>query len=198
MDGKTLYRMAILQATGVIRKVRGLQLTLATPDTEWDVRTLAGHMLYELLWVPDMLSGSTITQVGSVYEGELIGSGEELTGTWITAVSKAEGAIEAADPNDTAHLSYRDASVDEYLQEAGSDQLIHSWDLGVAIGQKVQFDADIAQAVYERTLPDEASMSATGLFAEPLRVAENADIQAKLLALFGRDTNWLPKLVAKA
>jgi len=46
--------------------------------------------------------------------------------------------------------------------------------------------------VYENTLPDVKGMQASGLFAPPVTVPENADPQTQLVALFGRDAGWQP------
>jgi len=190
MDDKDLFKRAMAQATQVIAKVAPADFKLPTPDTEWNVRRLIKHMLYELSWTADIVHGATMAEVGDKYDGNLIG--ESLPAAWQAAANAAEQAIDRCDLNSIAHLSYADRTVAEYLKEAASDQLIHSWDLGVAIGQKVKFDPDIAQLIYDDTLPGAPTMSATGLFAPVLKVAENAPLQTKLLALYGRDSGWQP------
>ena len=39
-----------------------------TPCSEWDVRTLVHHLLYEQRWVPPLFEGLTIEQVGDRFE----------------------------------------------------------------------------------------------------------------------------------
>jgi hypothetical protein len=56
----------------------------------------------------------------------------------------------------------------------------------------VRFDPELAEAVYENTLPDMKGIQASGLFAPPVPVPENADTQTRLIALFGRDPGWPP------
>jgi len=73
MNAKALFLATLDQATAVIDHVAPDDYHRPTPDTEWDVAALAGHMLYELCWVPDLLQGKTIAEVGSVYDGDLIG-----------------------------------------------------------------------------------------------------------------------------
>jgi len=190
MDADECFTECLAQATRVVKQVRADQFALPTPDTEWTVRDLAGHMLYELSWVPDVLEGKTVQEVGDIYDGDLIGSSDiGLTVQWENAATKAEEAVAHADLEATAHLSYGDVTVSEYLLEAGSDQLIHTWDLGQAIGVPVIFDEDIAQTVYDRVKNKSEAMRLSGLFGPPRDVPADADIQTKLLALYGRSAD---------
>lgn len=188
MDAKELYARALNQASQAINNVKPEYFDKPTPDTEWDVRTLAGHMLYELSWTADIVRGATITQVGDRYDGDLIGN--DLISAWRVAGEEARQAIEACDLKGIAHLSYGDVKIAEYLREAAGDQLIHGWDLSMAIGLPVHFDPEVAEEVYKNSLPKTESRSHSGLFAPPLEVPADADIQTKLLALYGRDNNW--------
>lgn len=190
MDAKELFNKCLASATSAVRLVGPNDFDKPTPDTEWDVRTLAGHVLYELSWTADIVRDATIEQVGNRYDGDLIG--DKLLINWELAATAAQEAIKACDLSAIAHLSYGNVTVGDYLREAASDQLIHSWDLSAALGQPVQFDAKVAQAVYDDVLPKAPGMASSGLFAVPLDVPDNAGIQTKLLAIFGRDANWQP------
>lgn len=186
MDAKEMFKQALFQATTVVNAVRPTDFYKPTPDTKWDVRTLVGHMLYELSWTPDILQGATIDEVGNKYSGDLID--DDLTTGWHEAAERAIQAVDQADLRAAAHLSYGDTTSDDYLKEAASDQLIHAWDLGTAIGMPVRFDPGVAEAVYDNALPKKDSMRASGLFAEPKEVSGETDIQTRLLAMYGRQS----------
>ena len=188
MDGAQLFRRALEQASAVVSRVGAADLGLPTPCTEWDVRALAAHMLYEVSWVPDIVAGATIAEVGDRHGGDLMGG--DLRGSWRRAADAALAAAARCDPAATAHLSYGDVTNDDYLRQQGADQLIHAWDLGVATGIAVRFDPEVAAAVHADTLPHLEGMRASGLFAPPHPVPEGADIQARVIALFGRDPGW--------
>ena len=47
-------------------------------------------------------------------------------------------------------------------------------------------DPELVELVWERTLPIAAQLQETGLFAPAVPVADNAALQTKVLALFGR------------
>jgi uncharacterized protein (TIGR03086 family) len=188
MDAKQLFAAALDQATVVIDKVTPEDMQSHTPDTEWNVRKLANHMLYELCWVADIVQGKTIAAVGDAYKGDLIG--HALAANWHAAAAQARDAVAQAVLQDTAHVSYGDISVDEYLRQVGVDVLIHAWDLGEGIAIAVHFAPELAQASYDFLTPQASDMAASGLFAAPVTVPANADIQTKLLALTGRRQDW--------
>ncbi|HVW23342.1 MAG TPA: TIGR03086 family metal-binding protein [Candidatus Saccharimonadales bacterium] len=191
MDGSELFAKCLEQATAIVKQVRTDQLVNATPDTDWNVRDLAHHMLYELSWVPAMVEGLTIDEVGDKYEDELFDEdGGDLIANWERAASKADQAVLMADLEEVAHVSYGDISIENYLYQIGGDLLIHAWDLAKGIGFPIQFDPAVAQEIYEHTLPQQANMKASGLFASPIDVPNTADLQTRLLGLFGRRADW--------
>ena len=184
MDQKDLFKNCLAKASSVISQVKTSQYQDPTPDTEWNVKKLAGHMLYELSWAADILNGKTVGEIGTKYDTDLIG--DDLQKNWQTAAMKALISLGKVNPEQIIHLSYGDFKASHYIQEQANDQLIHAWDLGTAIGVEVKFDPDIAEFLYEAALPRQPEMAATGLFAPAIKVPEPADIQTKLLALFGR------------
>jgi uncharacterized protein (TIGR03086 family) len=156
-----------------------------TPDTEWDVRMLVNHVTVEQLWVPPLVRGSSIADVGSRFDGDQLG--DDPVAVWDAAVSASLGAF--AEPGTlerTVTLAGGERAVAEYCWEMTTDALIHSWDLARGIGRDETLDADLADLVYERTLPVAEHLQETGLFAPPVPVPADAPLQTKLLAIFGR------------
>lgn len=190
MTAKELYTYALDTATSIVKQVRADQLSLPTPDTEWTVRDLLQHITYELAWTADVVEGKSIAEVGDKYEGDLLG--EDPLASWQKYKVRAREAVIHAKEADTAHLSYTDTTVADYLWEAGNDQLIHAWDLGEGIGVAVVFDEQVATELYDRALPRKDEFENSGLFAAAKSVPDMADTQTKLLALLGRSKNWRP------
>lgn len=188
MNAKQLYLYALGEATNVVKQVGPEHLELPTPCAEWTVHDLLQHITYELAWTADIVAGKTIAEVGDKYDGELLNG--DLLETWQDYADAARDAVMECDLHTTAHLSYGDKPVGDYLLEAGNDQLVHAWDLGQAIGVDVQFDETAAQLLLERTQERSGELQASGLFDPPVKVAADAGIQTKLLALLGRSENW--------
>ena len=186
MNVKDLFDKCLTQADTVMKQVRASQFGLPTPDTEWDVRKLVGHILYELAWVPDLMAGQTVAAVGTKYDGDLIGS--DLQVSWRSLVDKALAAVKSVDSNQMVHLSYADVPAANFIQEQANDQLIHAWDLATAIGVPIKFDEQVAEELYQAALPRQAEMASSGLFGTPVQTPASADVQTKLLRVFGRES----------
>jgi uncharacterized protein (TIGR03086 family) len=170
---------------GLVHQVKDDQWGNATPCSDWDVRALVNHLVYEARWAPPLLKGETIEQVGSRFDGDLLGadpktSYDDAVGAVTTATS-APGAMEA-----TVHLSYGETPASEYLAQMTCDFVVHAWDLARGIGADDTLDPDMVQWVDEFARPQAAMLAASGLFDPPVDVPDDADPQTKLLALFGR------------
>src|SRR2546425_703344 len=51
-----------------------------TPCSDWAVRDLVRHLVYEELWAPSLLEGKTIAEGGDRLEGDILGAGAPAAG----------------------------------------------------------------------------------------------------------------------
>jgi len=184
MKPDELFEKALQQATRCIRAIKADQLGNSTPCTDWSLKELLNHMVYELLWMPEIIAGKTINEVGDRYEGDV--TGHDYLAAWERAAEAALDAVRPADLGATAHVSYGDIPLGLYITEAGSDMFIHGWDVGQAIQCTVLLDNSVAQALYSHWLPKVEDLAKSGQFGSTLKVADDATIQTKLLGLLGR------------
>jgi uncharacterized protein (TIGR03086 family) len=183
-----LVKLHGIAADGFNRHVEAIgagQWNDPTPCTEWDVRTLVNHLVYEAKWAPDLFAGKTVAEVGDRYEGDLLG--DDPVTAWREANAAARAAIgESGALERTVHLSFGDVPGSEYLNQLTTDLAIHGWDLARAIGT----DDTIDPALVDMLLPyveENADMIAgSGMFGERVPVGPDADPQTKLLAIMGR------------
>jgi uncharacterized protein (TIGR03086 family) len=184
-DLLVLFRRAADGFGRHVHRVGATQWHNDTPCTDWDVRTLVNHVAVEQLWVPPLMEGSSVAAVGSRFDGDQLG--DDPVATWDTVVSPSSAAFGAPGALDgTVALSAGEKPASEYCWEMTTDALIHSWDLARGIGADESLDAELVELVYERILPVAEHLQETGLFAPPVPVADDVDLQTKLLALFGR------------
>lgn len=183
MEPKTLFAKVLQQASSTVRMVRPDMLNNATPCSEWKLRDLLRHMVYELLWVPEIIKGKTTKQVGNRFEKELLGSNSQYA--WQHAADAALVAVRSAEEDSIAHLSYGDVKMSAYIQELAADLCIHAWDVGQSLKCMILFNPQIAETLYQLSLPKFEQMTESKLFGTP-KIIESPDIQTKLLALFGR------------
>ena len=192
MDGAELFSACLEQATMIVKQVLPIHFTNSTPDTEWDVNELITHMLSVLKSVPAALAEPGVEPANDILADDTIDQDAlDFTVHWQLAVDKAEAIIAEIDLEDIFVHNSRQTTVEDFLIEIAGDLLIHAWDLGEAIGMSVRFAPAIAEAVMETTIiPNKTMRSSHTLFTESINPPANADIQARLLALFGRSYAW--------
>ncbi len=184
MDPKVLFKKALEQATATIKCVENRHFKNSTPCADWDCRALVNHLLYELSWVPDLLMGQTIAQVGKKYDGDLLGKNH--ISNWLKAADRAIIAVNKTDLKKTVHLSYGDVLASDYLTEVGTDLLIHAWDVAQSFSCSLIMEPELAQSVYEKVQPRKHEYANSGLFGKPIDTDASARLQTKLLAILGR------------
>jgi uncharacterized protein (TIGR03086 family) len=155
-----------------------------TPDTEWDVSDLARHVIREQQWVPLLLAGKTIDEVGDDLEPL---NDDDLTGEWKKWSRIATEAWESASFEDSVQLSYDTVKMKDYLKEQVSDVTIHSWDMARATHSDEHLDDELVEATWTIFEPQRETLAATGLYHDPVDLDADAPLQLRLLAITGRD-----------
>ena len=137
-----------------------------TPCSQWDVRTLVHHLLYEQLWVPLLLEGLTIEQVGERFEGDLMGADASAwPGLLASSIEQAHAAVAQPGALDrTVHLSFGDASGREYVTQLTADLAIHAWDLARATGQDDTLDPGAVALLLPWAEANAGLLGASGMF----------------------------------
>lgn len=72
------------------------------------------------------------------------------------------------------------------------DVLVHTWDLARAVGAYDRLDPQWCAQFLDQLPADPDALSSSGMFAAPVAVGGDADVQARLLARLGRDPAWRP------
>jgi uncharacterized protein (TIGR03086 family) len=159
-----------------------------TPCSEWDVRTLVHHLLYEQCWVPPLLDGLTIEQVGDRFDGDLMGEDAPAwPGLLASAIEQAHAAV--AQPGalgQTVHLSYGDASGEEYVTQLIVDLAIHAWDLARATRQDGTLDPGAVALLLPWAEANVGLVAASGMFGSRIDVGPDSGDDIRLLGLLGR------------
>jgi uncharacterized protein (TIGR03086 family) len=155
-----------------------------TPDTDWDVTALVRHVVVEQQWVPPLLGGLTISEaeerIRPLREDDLVAEWNQYSGL-------ATAAWDVAPASSLVHLSYAVVTVDHYLREQVCDITVHAWDLARATGADEALDTRLVAAVWDVFDEQRDMLGASGLFAAPVPVPDDAPLQDRLLALTGRD-----------
>ena len=185
MNIPELHRRAVDYFGSLVHRVGDNQWGSPTPCTEWDVRALVNHLVYENRWTVPLMEGRTIEEVGDRFEGDLLGLDPKAA--WDEASEQAVNAVQADGAMvRTVHLSFGYFPGEEYARQLFTDHLIHGWDLARGIGAEDTLDHELAEACFEINKPQEDSLKSSGAFGEKIEPDPGADLQTKLLAVFGR------------
>ena len=181
-----LYRSSVSSFAERVAQVAPEQWTAPTPCSEWDVRTLVNHVVYEQRWSVPLFAGATIAEVGSRFDGDLLGTDAVLAAT--EAAEDANAAVsETGALERSVHLSFGDTPAEEYVRQLLADYLVHGWDLAVAIGADRSMDPQAVQETLTWFADREAAYRSGGAIGPRVDVPADASDQDKLLAAFGRD-----------
>ena len=86
-DVRELFVKASKSYEEAVHQIREDQWHFPTPCTEWDVRALMQHLVNEQLWVPPLLEGKTIAEVGDAFDGDNLG--DDPVAAWDDAAQNA-------------------------------------------------------------------------------------------------------------
>lgn len=161
------------------------QFDLPTPCADWTVRDLIDHVVDEQVWAPPLLAGESAEEIGNRFAGDRLG---DLFAAWrvtvdaTRAATSDEGVLTAE-----VRLPSGTTSGAEFLQELFADHLIHTWDLARATGGDERLPDHLVAACSEWFDAHEETWRAEGEIGPPVDVPDDADVQTRLLARFGRD-----------
>jgi uncharacterized protein (TIGR03086 family) len=183
-DVVDLFERAVDQFGRLVGQV-GNRWQAPTPDADWDVRALVNHVLSENLWVPPLLDGMTVGQVGGRFDGDQLG--DDPVAAWDEAARMSVAAVGGEGAlGRTVHVSFGDIPGKDYVSQLVCDHLIHGWDLARAIGADERLDPQLVEFSYGYLAPQAEDWRAAGAFGPKVDLPAGADRQAELLALTGR------------
>lgn len=190
MDVATLHRRTVGTWLARLQAVSEDAWAVPTPCTAWTVRDLVNHVTGEELWTVPLLQGATLAEVGTRFDGDVLGDAPKIIGG-----AAARAACTAVDteltPELRVHLSYGDEAGEEYVRQLCADHLIHAWDLAAATDGDRDLDAELVAEVAGWFASREDVYRQAGIIA-PRRTTEATDGQSALLVAFGRDPDWRP------
>lgn len=188
-DERELHRRAADEFGRRVESVADDQWGLPTPCTEWDVRALVNHLVSENRWVPELVAGKRVEDVGDRFDGDLLG--DDPKAAWRDSIAGASAAFAQEGALDrTVHLSFADVPGSEYLAQLTSDLAVHAWDLAKAIGHDDTIGPELVSFMWELWSPRRDMVRGSGVFGDEVGVPEDADLQTRLLGYLGRRRDW--------
>ena len=171
-------------ALALIGTVRPEDMAKPTPCAEWDVRALVSHMIGVCLTYAAVFRGQPV---------DLRQTPDDLAGEWpaeayvqaaadLIAAMQAPGALEGMLPQ-----PFRQLPKAVGAQVCVGDQMIHTWDLGQALGRPYTMPEDLATAALELVLQvPESDLRTPQTFGAAVECPPDAPVRTRLRAYVGR------------
>ncbi|TFD16965.1 hypothetical protein [Cryobacterium sp. TMT2-23] len=193
MKQKEMFLQADAALRSVLDRLIPTQLTMPAPS-DWTRRPdptlgdiVAEHARDEA-WVPDVLSGRTIDEVGDTYDGDLLG--QDPIAAYDRLNDLATGAVNRElDPDAIVHLSYGDFTLAEYLQHVSIYRAFQAWSIARLIGLDYFLPAPLVENLWEQIVPQADAWRTMGVFGPEIDVSPQADLETRLL---GKTGYWVP------
>jgi uncharacterized protein (TIGR03086 family) len=169
-----------------------VDLSAATPCGGWDLGDLLAHMTVQQHGFARAVAGERTT-VADWAPTRV----DDAVDAYAAACTELLAAFDAiTDPAAPVHLpEIRDEPVPARLAIGFQlvDNVVHAWDVAVAVGRELDLDADVLQAglAVARQVPDGTERERPGAaFAPALPVTSHASPLDETLLLLGRDPAW--------
>ncbi len=201
MDAATLHHRTVESWQARVERIDASQWDSETPCPGWSVRDLVNHVVAEELWTVPLLEGATVDEVGSRFDGDVLGHDPMTTSR--TAAAAARQVVDALAPRaGTVHLSYGEESAEEYVRQLCADHLVHGWDLAAATDGDLRLDPELVAEVADWFAGREELYRSVGAIGPRVVATDEVDdAQVRLLVAFGRspaDPRWDPRLAGPA
>jgi len=191
VDERDVFILADEALKGVVDQIREDQWDLAVP-TEMtprlpgsSLRKVIAYHAYDDAWVPDVLAGRTVEEVGAEWDGDLLGDHPKLN--FASIVETAVLAVRGFDDLDRiVHLSCGDYPAREYLKHITSFRGLRVYDLSLFIGAGATMPAALVQGLWDELSPRAEEWRELGVYGPRVVVPDDAPLQDRLLGLTGR------------
>jgi uncharacterized protein (TIGR03086 family) len=160
-------------------------------DSTPTLREIIGYHAYDDAWVPDMLAGRTMEEVGKEkHKGDLLGDDPKENFARIVAAACA-AANELDDLERTVHCSFGDFSARDYLTQTTMFRGLRARDIALVIGVEPALPDDLVQGIWDEISPHAEEWRKIGVFGPAVAVPDDAPMLDRLLGLTGRDPKGL-------
>jgi hypothetical protein len=184
-----LFLAADASLHSVVDKLTPADLEMQAP-TEWTrgkettlLRVINGHARDEA-WVPDVLAGKTMDEVGDTWYGDLlgddpIGNYDRIHDLATEAVKRplAEGQI--------AHLSYGVFPVATFFEHTSFFRGFQAPSIAKFVGQPYSMPDDLVDMLWTTVEPQLDDLRAIHVFGPPVDVPEDSSREVQLLGMTG-------------
>lgn len=194
MTEPEVFILADRALSGVVAQIRPEQWGITMPpafqrrnsDASPTLREIVNDHAYDDAWVPDMLAGWTMEEIGTdAYAGDLLGA--DPASNFATLVERACAAAGAVtDLTRTVHCSFGSYTTQEYFWQISFFRGLRAHDIAVAIGVDAALPEALVNGLWDELSPQAEEWRLIGIFPPAIPVDDDAPRLDRLLGLTGR------------
>jgi uncharacterized protein (TIGR03086 family) len=189
MELTEIMATAARAALDVARNVKADQLSLPTPCTDWDVRTLLNHIMFWSAFRSEMAARKETPP--SEQEGEVDYVIDGWLGTFERQLNRAVAAwAEPGALQGETGLAGGSSPAPLIATMIVGELVVHGWDLARATGQELAVAPEVAEVTHAGVVDFAEQAREYHIFGDPVPVPEYAPLLTRTLALTGRDPAW--------
>jgi uncharacterized protein (TIGR03086 family) len=194
MDEREVFLEADQALLEVIEQITDAQWPMALPDwfqrhgsqRDLSLRQLIEYHAYDEAWIPDMLAGRTMAEVGpDAFSGALLDA--DPVRDYGTLARAAQDAVRShTDLDRVVHCSFGDYPAREYLWQANYFRGVRAFDIAKLIGTDPRLSEGLVQGLWDELSPQADEWRSIGVFGPAVEVPDDAPLLDRLIALTGR------------
>jgi hypothetical protein len=155
-------------------------------DQPLPLRQVLGHAAYDEAWIPDMLVGATMDEVGrDRFDGDLLGEDPDNSLARLAELARA-AARRVTDRDATVHCAYGDVPTWDYFWQLNIARSLVAHDVAIHLGVTCPLSEELSRVMWEGTAPAAQMWRSIGIYRAPVQVADDAPWRDRFLALTGR------------
>jgi hypothetical protein len=199
MTEQEVFVLADQTLNDVVNQIEDAEWEITVPpsfvrratDTTPTLREIVNYHAYDDAWVPEMLAGRTMDEVGKdKFKGDLLG--DDPRGNFGDIVEKAvAAAIQLDDLERAVHTSFGDFKAREYLWQANQFRGLRAHDIARLIGSDLALPDDLVEGIWDEISPFVEQWRGYGVFPPAVLVPDDAPLLDRLLGITGRDPRGL-------
>lgn len=167
----------------VLARVRRDQMSLPTPNDEWDVRALINHVVLGNVWAAENVKTGNAPRPS----GDVIGEGEAVEAYTASADAMMASFEEPGALARMVTMPFGEMPVAGLAGFRFVDLIIHAWDLAKSTGQDTDLAPDLFEAALATSRQRMTGMDRTNMpFKEEVIVPEDASAADRLAGFLGR------------
>jgi uncharacterized protein (TIGR03086 family) len=196
LNEKEVFVLADRALDHVVQQIRDDQWALEVPASivrmrgdgpPPTLRTIIEYHARDDAWVPDMLAGRTMDEVGKdTFAGDILGDDPKAAFASLVNLACA-AATELDDLDRTVHCSFGDYPARGYLWQINIFRGMRAWEIAKLIGVDPTLPDALVRGLWDEVTPVAEEWRTIGVFAAARTVPDDAPLMQRLLAITGRD-----------